>query len=85
MKADLTSLLKGPHITEKNAYVLCALSDLDSLLQNTSNAAESENNVCKIFSESQFPAVHFVDKKTIKSIRKKIVFFSAYCKDYLDL
>lgn len=85
MRQDLTRILKGPNPTQPNFYILCALSDLNFLLnKSVTPVNENNGNFTKKFPDEHFPTVKLENPKKIKNVIKKIEYFLSYVKDYYN-
>lgn len=85
MREDLERVLKGPKPTEKNFYVLCALSDLKLLLNKASiSSSENSGDFSKKFPDEHFPTVKLESPNKIKNLTKKIEYFLSYAKYYYN-
>lgn len=83
MKEDVNRLLKGPNPTYPNFYILCALSDLNSLLSKASSPVhESNGNFAKKYPNEHFPSIQLESPTKIKNHTKKIEYFLSYVKDH---
>lgn len=83
MREDLDKVLKGPETSNRKYYIFVALSDLMRLFRAAiKNEKKPENEFSKQFPET---GVVLVDKSKIKNCLKKLDYYLAFTKDYLEL
>lgn len=86
MREDLDKVLKGPNLDEQNFYILCALSDIISLLKEaTTQSAEKNGNFAKKFPDEHFPVVKLESLSNIKKYCRKIEYLLSYAKEFYKL
>lgn len=85
MREDLDMLLKGPNPNEQNFYILCALSDINFLL-NKSSKPSSENNghFANKFPDEHFPTVQLESPSKIKTYCRKIEYYLSYVNEFYE-
>lgn len=88
MRDDIAKILKGPNPQEKSFYVLCALTDFQTLLRECQKPKEQQNEAgafSKQFPNDRFPQVQYETKEKIKKYLKKCDYFLSYAKDILQV
>ncbi|KAF7287689.1 zinc finger HIT domain-containing protein 2 [Rhynchophorus ferrugineus] len=89
MRDDISKILKGPNVQEKNFYILCALTDLQNLFkqaqQKPNNLKQNEFGFSKQFPNEFFPHVQHESVENVKKYLKKTEYFLSYAKDILDI
>ncbi|XP_044261411.1 zinc finger HIT domain-containing protein 2 [Tribolium madens] len=84
LRDDLSKILEGPNETERNFYVLCALSDLHQLLNSAGvKKTEKKSSFSKSFPNDCFPEVKLESKNKIKTCLRKIDYLLSFAKDLL--
>lgn len=88
MKQDVNLILNGPHTCDKKFYILCALSDLHSLMKQCltdETCDKTSSGFAKAFPDvSQFSDVTFEKKSKLRLHMKKLEYYLSYAKDCLE-
>ncbi|XP_072382109.1 zinc finger HIT domain-containing protein 2 [Diabrotica undecimpunctata] len=87
MRQDIERILKGPKKSEPKFYILCALSDINHLLNNSlkeTNDAKTSDGFSKLFPNHHFPSVKLEQPDKIKTHIKKIDYFLSYTNDLFE-